>query len=128
MLLLDTHIALWWLTGDAQLKNATRKQLAATPCAISVVSVWEVAIKHRIGKLAVAPGAFLNGMKEAQATVLPLIESHVLAVGRMATGHQDPFDLMLLAVAANESTSFLTADTVLADYAELHTALTIVRA
>jgi PIN domain nuclease of toxin-antitoxin system len=68
MLLLDTHIALWWLMGDAQLKNATRKRLAATPCAISVVSVWEAAIKHRIGRLGVAPGALTSPPVSRQPT------------------------------------------------------------
>jgi PIN domain nuclease of toxin-antitoxin system len=127
MLLLDTHIALWWLTGDAQLKNVVRTQMATTPCAISVVSVWEVAIKHRIGKLDMAPGVFLNGMKEAKATILSVIESHAVSVGRMADGHQDPFDMLLLSVAAHESASFVTADKKLASYAEAHTTLKVVR-
>ena len=99
MLLLDTQIALWWLVADPRLKRALRKQLAETPCSISVVSAWEVAIKHRIGKLDVAPAAFVNGMQDADATIVPLVESHAVAISHMPAGHQDPVDLLLLAVA-----------------------------
>ena len=54
-LLLDTQIMLWWLLGDARLRQETRELMATTACLVSVGSVWEVAIKHRLGKLSVDP-------------------------------------------------------------------------
>jgi PIN domain nuclease of toxin-antitoxin system len=48
-LLLDTQVMLWWLLDDPRLGNHRREVLAAIPCLVSVASIWEVAIKHRLG-------------------------------------------------------------------------------
>lgn len=54
-LLLDTQIMLSWLQNDAHLRRETRELIASTLCLLSVASVWEVAIKHRLGKLPIDP-------------------------------------------------------------------------
>lgn len=59
-LLLDTQIALWWLIGDTRLRRVVRERIAASTCFLGVASVWEVAIKHRIGKLPMAPDLFAS--------------------------------------------------------------------
>ena len=71
-LLLDTQIALWWLVGSARLKRAVRQRIAAAECFVSVASVWEVAIKHRIGKLPLAPDIFAGEMRDGGAVILPV--------------------------------------------------------
>jgi PIN domain nuclease of toxin-antitoxin system len=55
-LLLDTHALLWWLAGDARLSPVARVAIEtpATVVLVSAVSAWEIATKHRLGKL---PGA-----------------------------------------------------------------------
>jgi PIN domain nuclease of toxin-antitoxin system len=116
-LLLDTQIALWWLAGDARLKRATRERIAASTCFLSVASVWEVAIKHRIGKLPVAPDVFAGMLREAGAVMLPVSETHAASYARLPAGHDDPFDLLLIAVAQTENLCLLTADRKLLDYA-----------
>ena len=115
-LLLDTQIALWWLIGSTRLKRAARERIAAAECVVSVASVWEVAIKHRIGKLPVAPDVFAAEMRDAGAIILPVTDAHAAAYGRLPAGHADPFDLLLVAVAQAEKLSFLTADTTLLGY------------
>ena len=50
-LLLDTQVLIWWLLDDPRLRQPTRALMASLPCLMSVASVWEVAIKHRLGRL-----------------------------------------------------------------------------
>ena len=118
-LLLDTQIALWWLVGSPRLKNATRGRIAKAESAISMASALEVAIKYRIGKLAVGPQIFLDEMRAAGAIILPISELHVAAYTTLPEGHQDPFDLLLVAVARTEKLKLLTADANLKNYAAL---------
>lgn len=116
-LLLDTHVALWWLAGSPRLKRKQREQLATSSCAVSVASLWEVAIKHRLGKLAVSPLVFRDEMRNAGAAILSVSDAHALACARLPTGHGDPFDLLLLATAKEERMRFVTADLALRRYA-----------
>lgn len=109
-LLLDTQIALWWLVGSPRLKRAARQRLAAAECVVSVASVWEVAIKHRIGKLSVAPDIFAGEMRDAGAIILPVADAHAAAYAKLPAGHNDPFDLLLLATAQVERMHLITAD------------------
>ena len=55
-LLLDTHALIWWLAGDAQLSTTARSAIEdeGNEVFVSAASAWEVATKHRLGKL---PGA-----------------------------------------------------------------------
>jgi PIN domain nuclease of toxin-antitoxin system len=112
-LLLDTQVALWWLGDSRRLSDASRELIAASPCVLSVASVWEVAIKHRIGKLAVAPGRFRDEMRSAGATILSVNDDHAIATLEHPADHFDPFDSLLLAVARTEHLVLLTADAAL---------------
>ena len=67
-LLLDTQVALWWLIGSRRLGVPARKLLAESACVLSAASVWEVAFKHRLGKLPVGPA--LNSLMAVIAPVL----------------------------------------------------------
>ncbi|AHM59896.1 hypothetical protein D770_08165 [Flammeovirgaceae bacterium 311] len=51
--LLDTHVLLWFLNGDEQLSIKARKAIAdpQNRCFISIASLWEMAIKIKLGKL-----------------------------------------------------------------------------
>lgn len=109
-LLLDTQIALWWLTGSKRLKPRTKRQISEADCYLSVASMWEVAIKYQLGKLPVPPESFRTEMLSSGVTVLPILETHVLAIIRHAPDHRDPFDNLLLAVASTERLTLLTAD------------------
>jgi PIN domain nuclease of toxin-antitoxin system len=112
-LLLDTQVALWWLTASPRLSKESRALLVSSPCAVSVASVWEVHLKHRLGKLPIAPASFRDEMKAAGATILPVTDEHVLTRVKAAESHRDPFDRLLLSVAKSENLLFLTADAAL---------------
>lgn len=112
-LLLDTQVALWWLTASPRLHRASRELMVGSPCAVSVASVWEVDLKHRLGKLPIPPARFRDEMQSAGATVLSVTAEHVLTRPKGAESHRDPFDRLLLSVAEAESLVLLTADTAL---------------
>lgn len=112
-LLLDTQVALWWLTASPRLSKSSRELMVSSPCAVSVVSVWEVDLKHRLGKLPIAPSRFRDEMRSAGAVVLSVTDEHVLTSVKAAESHRDPFDRLLLSVAEAENLVLLTADTAL---------------
>ncbi|HYC22422.1 MAG TPA: type II toxin-antitoxin system VapC family toxin [Candidatus Bathyarchaeia archaeon] len=116
-LLLDTQVALWWLIGAKRLSRASRRRIASASCAVSVASIWEVAIKHRLGKLPVAAATFRDGMLDAGATVLPIQDEHAIASAALTLAHPDPFDRLLLATAQVESLRLATGDGLLLDAA-----------
>lgn len=109
-LLLDTQVALWWLTASSRLSKGSRETIAGSRCIVSVASIWEVAIKHRLGKLPVPPGRFRDEMRAAGATVLPISEEHAVATADLPGSHNDPFDRLLISVAQIERLVMLTAD------------------
>ncbi|WP_236142859.1 type II toxin-antitoxin system VapC family toxin [Nostoc sp. CMAA1605] len=49
--LLDTHTLIWFITGDPRIRETVRSQIENNQNCLSIVSIWEIAIKHSIGKL-----------------------------------------------------------------------------
>jgi PIN domain nuclease of toxin-antitoxin system len=123
-LLLDTQVALWWLIGAKRLSPAARRRIAASACAVSVASVWEVAIKSA-GKLPIAPARFRDGMARAGAAILPIEDEHAIGSAAVVIDHADPFDRLLLATALAEGLQLLTADAALLGAAASNRALPI---
>ena len=109
-LLLDTQVMLWWLLDDPRLKPATRGLITQNPCLVSVASVWEVAIKHRLGKLPVAPNCFRDNAIASGAALLPVLDSHAIETSELPGVHDDPFDRLLIAQARIEGLMAVSAD------------------
>jgi PIN domain nuclease of toxin-antitoxin system len=109
-LLLDTQIMLWWLLGDSRLRQETRELMATTACVVSVASIWEVAIKHRLGKIAVDPVSFRDESLAAGATLLAINDAHVIETGRLPGIHEDPFDWLIIAQARTEALVAVSSD------------------
>ena len=108
--LLDTQVMLWWLLDDPRLGAESRQLLASRPCLVSVASIWEVAIKHRIGKLEVSPVVFRDQSIAAGADLLPVLDSHVIETAQLPLLHQDPFDRLLIAQARVEGMMAVSSD------------------
>src|SRR3972149_2885128 len=106
--LLDTHVLLWWLFDDLGL-SASARALIADPgnaVLVSSASAWEIAIKHRLGKLPEAKEAVENLprlLREARIESLPITVEHALAAGALPGPHPDPFDRMLIAQSPIEN-------------------------
>lgn len=114
-LLLDTHTLLWWWTNDPQLPATARARIAdeGNRILVSAASAWEIATKHRLGKLSEAGEAILrfNELVEADGfRHLPVNYLHSLKAGAYAVEHRDPFDRILAAQSELESASLLTRD------------------
>jgi PIN domain nuclease of toxin-antitoxin system len=100
--LLDTHTFLWWLSGDSALSDAARRAITdeGNGIFVSAASTWEIATKHRLGKL---PGvaaivADLDRAAGDQGFVgLPISLRHGQVAGALPGPHRDPFDRMLIA-------------------------------
>ena len=116
-LLLDTQVALWWLTASRRLSAVSRELIAGSSCVVSVASIWEVAIKHRLGKLPVSPRRFRDEMRSAGAFILSVSDEHALATADLMVAHGDPFDRLLIGVAQVEQLTLLTADRTLIAFA-----------
>ncbi len=108
--LLDTQVMLWWLLDDPKLGAESRELLASRPCLVSVASIWEVAIKHRIGKLDVSPIVFRDQSIAAGADLLPVLDQHVIETAQLPLLHQDPFDRLLIAQARVEGLMAVSSD------------------
>jgi PIN domain nuclease of toxin-antitoxin system len=114
-LLLDTHCLLWARATPARLSEGARTALLdpRSRLFVSAVSVWEIVIKHALGKLKLArsPQALVPEMIAAtQAAELPITHTHALRVARLPRHHADPFDRMLIAQAQVELLTIVTAD------------------
>lgn len=110
-LLLDTHAALWWLSGDERFGETAARQLtnADSQALLSAAVVWEVAIKRSLGKLD-APEDFASTLLGAGAQPLPVGLHHAAAVGDLPHHHRDPFDRILVAQATIEGAVLVTRD------------------
>ena len=119
-LLLDTHIYLWWVQGYRQLSNSTRSLISdATEVYVSSVSIWEISIKTKLGKLTAEIGELVDAIEGSGFLELPLLTKHVTELQNLPNLHKDPFDRILIAQTIAEPLRFLTADTALQPYSEL---------
>lgn len=109
--LLDTHIFIWWLTGNKKLNDSIREIIAdpQNQIMVSVATAWEMSIKHRKGKL------FLKTTIKTSFAVsgfeaLPITLDHVLRLDKLPPYHNDPFDRLLIAQAQEERYVLITDD------------------
>jgi PIN domain nuclease of toxin-antitoxin system len=122
--LLDTHVALWAVTGDQRLSFPARSEIDGNDQVhVSVVSVWEIAIKFALRKgrptdMPVSPQRALELFTSSQFLVLPVFERHALAVAELPPARTDPFDRMLIAQARAEQLKLLTSDAGVAAYGD----------
>ena len=114
-LLLDTHTALWWVNEPEKLSSKVKAMLLLDSCTLhlSMVSMWEVAIKVSIRKLCGFNGgvkAFSAKIEEIPICLLPLTQRHIEMVETLPFIHRDPFDRLLIAAAKADGMTILTAD------------------
>lgn len=114
-LLLDTHVAIWWLSGDRRLTAPTRVLIEqAADAFLSSVSLWELVLKVGLGRL-VMPDGFDNALRD-DFSELPLTFDHVLESRTLPPLHRDPFDRILVAQARLEGLRLVTGDHAMAAY------------
>lgn len=121
-LLLDTHVALWAITDHPSLVAKARELILAPRNAVwvSTVSVWEIAIKHSLGRgdMPVSAQAAVQYFRQAGYRLLAIEPEHAVAVEELANHHQDPFDRLLVAQALAEPMRLVTHDMTVARYSD----------
>jgi PIN domain nuclease of toxin-antitoxin system len=113
-LLLDTHAFLFAIAEPERLTAKTRRLLASLEVErwVSVVSLWEIAIKAQIGKLAMPleESFCIRQLRALKAQTLAVSLQHSLAVMKLPMHHRDPFDHLLIAQAREEGLTLVTRD------------------
>ncbi|MFM7129645.1 MAG: type II toxin-antitoxin system VapC family toxin [bacterium] len=120
-LLLDTHIFLWYISGDSNLPVAYRDLIRDSDnnVFLSVVSVWESIIKYNLGKLPLAspPADYLMQQRELhQIQSLPVTEEVLFQLAKLPLLHRDPFDRMMIAQALHHGLTLVTLDNAIKAY------------
>jgi PIN domain nuclease of toxin-antitoxin system len=120
-LLLDTHIFLWFITGDARLSSVPESAITdgKNEVFVSVVSLWETIIKCKLGKLSLPQPPevyFPEQRKLHQIDVLSLDEADVSELALLPPLHRDPFDRMLISQTIARGMKIVTSDSQILQY------------
>jgi PIN domain nuclease of toxin-antitoxin system len=120
-LLLDTHAFLWLRSEPEKISQSVLDAYynIKNDIFLSIVSIWEIQIKHQLGKLELnVPLQQLidtqtqqNGLK-----ILPITPVHIYALNTIPFYHKDPFDRLLIVQAKLENTQLVSADGVFKQY------------
>lgn len=114
--LCDTHLLLWTLVEPERLSSRARARLETCEVFVSAASIWELAIKARLGRIACDTGQVADAIEAVGFRHLPITAAHAARVANLPAVHQDPFDRLLVAQGQCEGMRLLTADSALADY------------
>lgn len=121
-LLLDTHIALWAITDSPKLKQQARELILSPTTAVwvSVASLWEIAIKHSLGRgdMPVSGQDARRYFQESGFRLFAIEAEHAVAVEGLPAHHQDPFDRILVAQSLAEPMRLMTHDATVALYSD----------
>jgi PIN domain nuclease of toxin-antitoxin system len=120
-ILLDTHIFLWFISGDTQLSTVVRDVIRDpnNEVYLSAISVWEAIVKYQLGKLPLPehPETYLPKQRNLhQIASLALDEMSVVQLARLPLLHRDPFDRMLICQALQNDLTIATVDTAIRAY------------
>ena len=115
-LLVDSHVALWWLEAHPSLGQTCRRSIErADQVFFSAVTPWELGIKKALGKISF-PARLTDRLEAEGFEALSISARHAEHAAALPPHHRDPFDRMLVAQAQLESLALVTADRVLQPY------------
>ncbi len=111
-LLLDTHVLLWWIGDDPRIGPHSQSLLRdrSNHVLVSVVSLWEIAIKAQVGKLVADVREILGGLEQDGFDGLGVTVDHLAALIGLPRHHKDPFDHLLIAQAITENATLMSED------------------
>lgn len=121
-LLLDSHYAFWWQTGNPRLTPTVQRFIAsAESVAVSHATVWEFAIKAGLGRIQIDLPVFAAQVDAMGFEWLPIRIEHLLELRHLEAieGHRDPFDRLLIAQSRVSLRTLVTADAKLSTYGDL---------
>ncbi len=119
MYIIDTHAILWYLRDSDELSKKARKIIDnEEQIFISIATLWEIAIKHSIGKLDLefSISQIENLCAEKNISILPIKAAHLDELEKLPNHHNDPFDRLIICQARTEDLSIITRDTIIPKY------------
>jgi PIN domain nuclease of toxin-antitoxin system len=113
--LLDTNILIWALSASDKISSRARRAMSrpAASLTVSIISVWEIILKHQAGKLRLGSSlseALDQILYYSPWDILPIAAEHLSALAALPALHKDPFDRLLVAQAQHEDMAIVTAD------------------
>jgi PIN domain nuclease of toxin-antitoxin system len=118
--LLDTHTFLWFVAGDKQLPESVKAKIKdiGKHCFLSVASLWEITIKHQIGKLTlnISLEELFEYADRNQIEVIQISNEHLLTLSLLPGHLSDPFDRLIVSQALAENLTLITKDKGLKKY------------
>jgi PIN domain nuclease of toxin-antitoxin system len=129
MIIIDTHVWLWLLHDPSQLSNAAREQIeieeAQNGILVSAISVWEIAVKSSIGKLAlpVPIDDWYTLAKSHSGIVIEALnpEDAIFSTQLPGDFHKDPADRIIVAMARRYNVPLITCDNNILRYPHVKT-------
>jgi PIN domain nuclease of toxin-antitoxin system len=117
-LILDTDVIIWAALDSLAEETKQRLSGEGVELLFSAVSIWEIAIKSRLGKpdFSFDAAVFRRSLFENGYIELPVNGVHAAAVARLPDLHKDPFDRLLIAQAMVEGITLLSADEAVLSY------------
>jgi len=119
LIVLDTHVLVWWVGEDRRLVKAARSAIDSSMAAgeavlVSAISAWEVGMLVRRGRLALSMPVeeWLLAVQSLEGVSIIPISAEIAVQSANLPGefHQDPADRMIVALARERNASLLTAD------------------
>jgi len=117
--LLDTHAFIWLSENDPNLPTKLREKIdSADKVYLSIISLWEIAIKINIGKLSLRKNYqyIENELKLSDILLLPITFADTQRLCDLPLYHRDPFDRMLIVQAMERELILVSKDTKLSAY------------
>jgi len=112
--IIDTHVLLWAMFDTDKISESTMEILLDNRLYkfVCVVSIWEIVIKIRIGKLPLPEGVkgLLSRIDELGYGIIGLERHHIEAYAALPLLHRDPFDGIIVATALAEDMTIITVD------------------
>ena len=112
--ILDTHVLLWSMSESGKLSRLSREILVDKKSRrfISVSSIWEIAIKNRIGKLHLPNGlnCIFSAVEQRGYGIIDIDRPSIEIYNTLPLLHRDPFDGIIIATALVENMTIITAD------------------
>jgi PIN domain nuclease of toxin-antitoxin system len=131
LIVLDTHVLLWWANGDSQLSSKAKKTIQREQSSaeglilVSAISAWEIAMLVEKGRLTLTMSVddWLAAVGEIEPLRLVPVDAHVAVEATRLPGefHKDPADRIIVALARQLNASLVTADEKIRAYKPVRT-------
>jgi PIN domain nuclease of toxin-antitoxin system len=129
MIIIDTHVWLWLLHDPSQLSDAAREQIdikeVQNGILVSAISVWEIAVKSSLGKLALPlpiEDWYALAKSHSGIVIEPLNPEDAIDSTQLPGDfHKDPADRIIVAMARRYNVPLTTCDNNILRYPHVKT-------